>query len=170
MNWPTARSSRASPPFSTANRAPDIRAAASKSSSPSASPRSAWSLAGPPSRGVPQRLTSTLALSSSPSGTSSAARFCCLASRSRSFAPTSRSVASAAAISPFRLSTSAFSRSASAMSFLAIAAPIAFDAAFRFDSPSCPAVCAARSSRSSFRISSTSPRASSTPRDDHPAT
>ena len=88
MNWPMARSSRASPPLITANRAPDILAAASKSSRPMASPRSAWSLAGPvAARLAPGRLTSTLPASSSPSGTSAAARFFSAASRSRSSAP-----------------------------------------------------------------------------------
>ncbi len=69
MNWARARCRRASGPFMTEKRAPESLAPISKSS-PSGVPRSTWSL-GVKSNcgGVPQRRTSTLALSSAPTGT-----------------------------------------------------------------------------------------------------
>ncbi|MNJ38744.1 hypothetical protein D3C77_335970 [compost metagenome] len=170
MNWPMARSRRASWPFSTAKREPDILAAASKSSRPRASPRSACSLAGPVVRGSPHFRTSTLSFSSAPSGTSAAARFFSPASRSRSSAPLAASTSAASAISVLRVSTSAFRRSASAMSFLPMAAPMALEAALRLARASWPRVWAARSSTSSARMRATTSAASSTPRDDQPAT
>ena len=56
------------------------------------------------------------------------------------------------------------------MSFFAIAAPISLDAALRLERASWPVVWAVRSSRSSRRMSATSPSASATPRDSQPAT
>ena len=75
MKAASARSSRARAPESTTNREPESLAARSKSIRPSASPISKCCRA-PPSTcaGSPQRLISTLALSSSPSGTSGAGR------------------------------------------------------------------------------------------------
>ena len=77
MNCSSARSSRASAPFSTTNRAPDIFAAASKSMRPSASPISKCSLGLKPSGNVgalPCWRSSTLSFSSLPSGVSSSGR------------------------------------------------------------------------------------------------
>src|SRR5579863_7908080 len=71
MNWPSARSRRASAPRRTTKRAPAILAAVAKSIMPSASPSSkccfGWN---PRSRGSPCWLSTTLAVSSGPSGTS----------------------------------------------------------------------------------------------------
>ena len=72
MNWPSARSSRASWPFSTVKRAPESFAARSKSIRPSASPISKCSFAQFGRGGTsPTLRISTLSCSSLPTGTSS---------------------------------------------------------------------------------------------------
>ena len=84
MNWPSARSIRASPFFSTTKREPESFAAVSKSIWPSASPSSKCSFAQFTRRGSPHFRTSTLAVSSGPTGTSSSGTFGMIASASSS--------------------------------------------------------------------------------------
>ena len=63
MNWPSARSSRASPPLSTTKREPDSFAAVSKSIRPSASPISKCCLALSRFRGVAEAVALHVAVS-----------------------------------------------------------------------------------------------------------
>ena len=75
MNCASARCSRAAGPRRKTKREPESFAAVSKSS-PSGAPTSTWSFtAKSKSRGVPQRRTSTFAVSSAPSGTPACGRF-----------------------------------------------------------------------------------------------
>ena len=94
MNAPSARSSRASAPFSTTKRAPEIFAAVSKSIRPSASPISkcCLRLEVETSAASPTLRTSLLSFSSLPTGTSSSGRLGMTASASRSALSTSRSL------------------------------------------------------------------------------
>ena len=72
----SARASRAPAPSSTENRAPDIRAARSKSRMPSAVPSSQCGFGVKSNAGgVPQRLISTLSADDFPAGTLSCGRF-----------------------------------------------------------------------------------------------
>ena len=132
MNWPSARSSRASWPFSTVKRAPDSFAARSKSIRPSASPISKCSFT-QFGRGAtrPTLRTSTLSCSSAPTGTSSSGTLGSTASTSSSALSLSRSACSAPARNALISLTSSFSRSASAMSLLRMALPISLEAALR---------------------------------------
>ena len=149
MNWPSARSSRASWPFSTTNRAPLMREAASKSIRPSAPPRSTWSLGEAMWFGSPQRRSSTLSSSSSPTGTSAMGRLGRAASRSKSSALAAFSASAWAAPAPFRLSTSASRRWASASFFWALAWPISLESSLRLAWAVSAAVLAARTLPSS---------------------
>ena len=74
MNWASARCRRATGPRRNEKREPDSLAPVSKSR-PSGAPRSTWSRGAKSKlRGVPQRRTSTLALSSAPTGTLASGR------------------------------------------------------------------------------------------------
>ena len=76
MKLMSARSSRAPAPSSTANRAPDIRAARSKSRMPSAVPTSQCGLGvNANAGGAPHRRTSTLSAAEDPTGTLACGRF-----------------------------------------------------------------------------------------------
>ena len=152
MKAPSARSRRASAPLSTTKRAPDMRLAAAKSISPSASPISTWSLASKSKLlGSPTLRISRLALSSAPMGTAALATLGRPASRSRSRASRSRS-ASSRSRSSF-LSPATSSTSARTSSPRALAAPISFDARLRRACSSCRSVRQARSSSSRVRMS-----------------
>jgi hypothetical protein len=85
MNCASARWSRAMLPRRTTKRAPDSFAAVAKSSPAIAAGMSKCSRGAKSSvRGVPQRRSSTLAVSSGPSGTSGSGRFGMVRRRSRS--------------------------------------------------------------------------------------
>ncbi len=149
MNWPSARSMRASGPRRTVNRAPASLAAVAKSIIPSASPRSKCCFgAKSKSRGSPTRFSTTLAVSSGPSGTDGVQD---VRQRSPGCAGSPRPVRGARFSSP---SISARSAVASASS-AAVSAPvrlpwpISFASALRRACFSCSAVCAARRSASS---------------------
>ena len=84
MKLISARSSRAPAPISTANRAPDILVARSKSMMPSAGPRSQCGFgAKSKARGSPCRRTSTLSAALAPTGTDSCGRLGSVRSRRR---------------------------------------------------------------------------------------
>jgi hypothetical protein len=133
MNWPSARSSRASPPFSTTKREPESFAAASKSMRPSASPSSKCSFAEFSRFGSPQRRTSKFALSSPTGGASggspSGGTLGMTARASSSSLESPLSSSSPALSASFRLATSAISACARASSFCALAWPISLEAA-----------------------------------------
>src|SRR5688572_22686219 len=129
MNWASARCSRATWPFITVKRAPLSLTPVSKSR-PSGVPTSTWSLTSKSNlRGVPHLRTSTLAVSSAPTGTLSCGRLGTASSRacisgwicSRRAADCSRS--------PLSCATSAIT--ASADSPLALSWPICLDRALR---------------------------------------
>ncbi|MNT21773.1 hypothetical protein D3C72_1571240 [compost metagenome] len=115
-----------------------MRAAPSKSISPSASPiskcsRGWWFQVGlAPMTGV-----TTLPASSEPTGTSSSGMFGRRDRASFSAASTWRLSSSSAGIEFLSSATSALSCSASSLFFCAMAAPISFDAALRRDCMSC---------------------------------
>ena len=165
MNWPSARSSRASWPFSTTKREPDSFAAVSKSIRPSASPISKCSfgasraLRGSPTRARSRRCRarrrrparrraagwgSRRARRPAPS---SASRSACL--ERRHGAPSARA-------------TSAISACARASSFLALAWPISFESALRRSCAACSgrdrAPARRRRGRSAAADSGSSPR------------
>ena len=76
MNVTSARSRAAPAPHRTANRAPEIFAARSKSRMPSAGPRSQCACGSKSNAGVSPQLRSTrFAVSSGPTGTDSCGRF-----------------------------------------------------------------------------------------------
>ena len=145
MKLASARSRRASAPFRTTNRAPEIFCAASKSIRPSASPISKCCFGVKSSRaGVPTLRTSTLPVSSAPSGTSARGRFGMTSRAALISASSLRSSSSPLAIVSLRSATSAINRAAVASSFAPLALPISFEAAFRRDCASCSAVSVAR--------------------------
>ena len=132
MNWPSARSSRASPPFSTTKREPDSFAAVSKSIMPRASPISKCCFA----RREVLRVADAVALHVAVSrrrrpGTSSFGRFGMAARASSSAFSASRSSCSSCGRLSFRRATSAISSCARASSFVALAWPISFESALR---------------------------------------
>jgi hypothetical protein len=159
MNWVSARCRRAICPFITVKRAPEILTPASKSSPPSAVPRSTWSRGAAMARGVPQRSASTLPVSSRPTGTLSCGR---LGISSRKVSK--RGINSASAASPAfsaspRPATSAITAEAS--SPLPLSMPICLDSVLRLACRSC--VCTCRRLRSASRaskpaVSSVTPR------------
>ena len=131
MNCANARCTRATAPFNITKRAPDVLAAVSKSIKGVTLAISKCSFGLKSKLGAsPQRFTSTLSFSSAPFGTSSAGRLGIRASMS--FSCASRSLASAcmAVTSAFLSLTRLRSRSNSASSLLALAAPTSFDALF----------------------------------------
>ena len=130
MNWASARSSRASAPVSTTNRAPDIFAARSKSIWPSPAPISKCSLGVKSNSGLtPTVRKTTLALASSPTGTSSAARLGRPSSSSSSPAANCRTRSSASAWSPSSADTARIIPLTS--SPLVLAMPISLDSLLR---------------------------------------
>src|SRR5215212_7154764 len=149
MNWPSARSRRASCPFSTTKREPESFAAVSKSIRRIASPSSKCSFGAAKLRGLPKRLFSMLPCSSAPTGTSGFGRFGISASALSSAALASRSAASSCGAVSLRPATSAISACARASSFFAFAWPISFDSALRRCCASCAAAMARRRSSSS---------------------
>ena len=152
MKAPSARSSRASAPFSTTKRAPEIFAAVAKSISPSRSPISKCcsGLLMPASfGGSPTRRTSLLSFSSLPSGTSSSGRLGMTDSASRSLPSSSRSASSPLASCSLSAATSAISAFALASSLAALAAPISLDAELRRACASCSFVTWVRRASSS---------------------
>ena len=155
MNCISARSSRASAPFSTTKRAPDSFAAVSKSIRPERfadlemlARLEAVGKCG----GAPWRRTSTLSCSSLPSGTSASGRLGIAASSRSSAAAAAFSCASISGIATLSRPTSCLSVSASAASLRPIAAPISFEAALRRSCAFCNSRIAARR-RSSSAIS-----------------
>ena len=150
MKAPMARSSRASAPFSTTKRAPEIFAAVAKSMRPNPSPISKCCFTAKSSfGGAPTRRTSTLSCSSLPSGTSSRGRLGMTESASRSLASSARSSSSPLASSSFSAATSAISSLALASSLAALALPISFETALRRACASCSRVTCARRASSS---------------------
>src|SRR5918996_262151 len=146
MKVASARSRRASAPDSTTNRAPDNLAARSKSM-PRRPPSSSCSLgANSKRRGSPQLRSSTLSLSSAPSGTSGASGLGTVASTSASSAARSRSASSAAWIDALSAPTSAISGAASPP--CACRLPISLDSALRRAWACCTSVCSARTAAS----------------------
>ena len=160
MNCASARCRRAMPPRSTTKRAPEMRAAASKSSPPNFTPRSTWSSGVKSnSRGVPWRRTSTLAVSSRPSGTESCSRFGRPISQASDSVCTAASATSAAVSSP--VSCSPRASIALASSPLPLAIPTALALALRSARSRSASICTAlrRSSRArNASRSSTKPR------------
>ena len=138
MNWPSARSSRASWPLSTVKRLPESFAARSKSIMPSVSPISKCSRV-QLERGLtsPTLRTSTLSCSSAPTGTSRSGTLGMTASASSSALSSSRSMASAPDSHSLMAVTSPFSSSALAASPERMALPISFEAALRRSWRSC---------------------------------
>jgi hypothetical protein len=165
MKLASARSSLASAPFSTTKREPDSLAATSKSIRPSASPISKCCFGSKSnSRGLPSLRTSTLAVSSGPTGTSSAGTLGMAASASSSSRSISFAAASASGIRSLIPATSPISASARASSFAFLASPISFDAALRRScNPCSSAISPRRFSSSATRPSAwgSSPRLSS---------
>ena len=134
MKLPSARSSRASIPFSTTNRDPDSFDAVSKSISPSRSPISkccnGWLM--PASLGgSPTLRTSLLSCSSLPSGTSSSGRFGMTERASCSALSAAFWSVSPLSSASFRSATSAIRARALSSSFFALAWPISLEAALR---------------------------------------
>ena len=124
MNW-RERPLEPAPaaPCSTTKRAPEIFAAAAKSISPVASPSATWSLGAKLKlRWLPTRRSSTLPVSSVPSGTSSNGRLGSTSSRRVSSASSSAASASPVFSDSSSAATSAIS--ASAGSPLPLAMPI----------------------------------------------
>ncbi len=152
MKLISARSSCAPAPISTAKRAPEIFAARSKSR-PRAAPISSCSFGVKANcRFSPHSRTSALADSSGPSGTSADGRFGRPESCWRSASENSRSLASRVGIRSLSCATSAIRAAAPDSSFLALAAPIAFDASFRRACASWSAVTVSRSALSCSRM------------------
>ena len=147
MNWPSARSSRASGPRSTTKRAPAIFAAAAKSIMPSASPSSkccfGWK---PRSRGSPCCFSTTLAVSSGPSGTSGSSTFGRPSSTRLIASSSAAACVSSASMSSRSAVASASSADVSAP--LRLPCPTSRDSALRRACFSCSAVSAARRSAS----------------------
>ena len=138
MNWPSARSSRASAPRRITKREPDIFAARSKSIRPSASPISKCSLGLKPSSKVgrvPMTRASTLSCSSAPSGTSSSGRLGSSSSATSSASTAAVSAAAAPSVSALISATRAFSSSARAKSFLPMAWPTSLERRLRSSWP-----------------------------------
>ncbi len=143
MNWPIARSIRASPLFSTTKREPEILAAASKSIMLSASPVSKCSFGLNEKLGLGGRTLaavaalplgpkySTLAASSSPTGTSSLGRFGITSSALRNASSALRRSSSPDWMASLRCATWSISCAALASSLCALAWPICFDSALR---------------------------------------
>ena len=160
MKLAMARCRRASAPRMTTKRAPESLAAVSKSSRPSASPRSKCCLGSKSKAGAsPTVRRHTLALSSGPSGTSGPGVFGKPESSSSSSAETTRSAASALAMVSLRRATSAIWASASWPRPLA--SPIALEAVLRAVWSSWSSVWAWRRRASKF---STRAEAGSSPR------
>src|SRR5688572_17336390 len=155
MYWMSARCSRASAPVSTANRAPAILAATSKSSIPACSPSATWSSGVKENvRGSPQRRSSTFAVSSRPSGTESCSRFGSINTKPSNSSCTRPS--SASRPSSFVASASPCA-SSGAMSWpLAFAWPTVFAWAFRAARTSSAATCTLFRRSSSVRSRATS--------------
>ena len=148
MNCAIARSSRASAPFSTTKREPDNFAARAKSIWPSFSPIASCGSGAKLKRGgSPTRRISRFALSSGPSGTSSAGRFGRLA-KSASICWRNSAVF-AAVVASASLLPSTWRSSASIGSPRDFAPPISRDRRLRAACASCAAVSNARHSLSS---------------------
>ena len=155
MNWPSARSMRASWLFSTVKREPESLAARSKSIMPSASPISKCSLTqfGRAGTSPTMRLT-TLSCSSWPTGTSSSGMLGNTASASFSPLSSSRSRASPFWMNALISLTSPLSFSAIAASPERMALPISFEAALRRSCLTCSSLrCARRASSLAIRSS-----------------
>ncbi len=166
INCTRARSMSASAPFSTTNREPDKRPARAKSISPSRSPiASCGSGATPGSQsggkccGSPLRRSTRFAVSSAPSGTSSAGKFGNPA-RISSISARKRAASAAAPASASRSAALCRNRLSTA-SPRALAAPTSRPRRLRRACASWARVAAARQSRSSAR---TAPAAGGSPR------
>ena len=151
MNWPSARSIRASPPCRMVKRLPDMRAAGSNSICPSASPNSKCSRAAKAGGGNSVCFSTMLALSSVPSGTSASSMFGSASSRWRTAASSAPARCSNALIASRSAVASASGPAASRSSRRAC--PISFDSAFRRAWPACASASAARRSASSASAS-----------------
>mmetsp|Transcript_60027 Transcript_60027/g.142064 ORF Transcript_60027/g.142064 Transcript_60027/m.142064 type:complete len:250 (+) Transcript_60027:134-883(+) len=154
MNCASARCRRATGPFRKVKREPDSLAPVSKSR-PSGAPRSTWSFTSKSKlRGVPQRRTSMLPVSSVPSGTLSSGRLGTPISRWLSSCWIASSRSAPALSSSAMLPTSAICAVAS--SPLPLAMPICLDSALRRACNSSVRVCTALRSASRALKRSTS--------------